>query len=406
MTPQDPRSGPPPKADAPAGLEDSQWGAFDAAEPAQDAQAARQTLKKMLERKRHNDAVRKLEFDELRRLRQAEAASRGPQAEKTAPSLYASDMSDLSDLSERASTLKKINDIESEMSEQWWHGRRATSGAPITTMRPADLGGSGRDATSRPAPAQATDALPLDEVMTTQQDHGGLDDTQPMGLFMPVGAQQASALNVGASSVFAASRQSAPSRSRRPADAVLEEAAIRFASQDDAGAAAVLRQALQNDKTPPDVAAPWLHALLDLYRRTGQREAFDSLAAQMSARCGGAAPRWDQNEQAGADGFADTVILPPASGAEAQQLTLSGELRGDCQDWLDSLELPRQTSLTVWCRDLSRVDAAAAGCLLNWAARLESAGGRIVLRDVAPLVAAFFHLIGISEHAQVQARED
>ena len=66
---------------------------------------------------------------------------------------------------------------------------------------------------------------------------------------------------------------------------------------------------------------------------------------------------------------------------------------------------------TAYLGDLTRYgitanDVAAAGCLLNWAARAGANGGWIVLRDVSHLVGALFDLVGISEHARVMLRAD
>jgi hypothetical protein len=53
---------------------------------------------------------------------------------------------------------------------------------------------------------------------------------------------------------------------------------------------------------------------------------------------------------------------------------------------------------------LIRVDFSAAGSILNWAAQRESEGCRLQFVDVPRLVAAFFTVIGISEHAKVVVR--
>ena len=76
----------------------------------------RAELKAMIERKRRNDFVRKREFDMLRKLR-----SRGPASEPGyggRPSFFQSSYSSKPD--DRAGTLKKIDEIEAQMSMQWW----------------------------------------------------------------------------------------------------------------------------------------------------------------------------------------------------------------------------------------------------------------------------------------------
>src|SRR5258708_18368448 len=48
------------------------WSDLDGLDGEQESQYSKQALKEMIERKRRNDFVRKREFDQLRRLRQAE----------------------------------------------------------------------------------------------------------------------------------------------------------------------------------------------------------------------------------------------------------------------------------------------------------------------------------------------
>jgi anti-anti-sigma regulatory factor len=60
--------------------------------------------------------------------------------------------------------------------------------------------------------------------------------------------------------------------------------------------------------------------------------------------------------------------------------------------------------ILVGCHDLVRVDFAAAGSLLNWAATRHAEGCQVQFRDVHRLVAAFFTVIGINEYAQVVPR--
>ena len=81
----------------------------------------KQSLKEMIERKRRNDFVRRREFDELRKLRRnvplvnADAAGR--------PSFFQVTTT-TSKLEERAETIKKIDEIEAQMSKQWWKGKQ------------------------------------------------------------------------------------------------------------------------------------------------------------------------------------------------------------------------------------------------------------------------------------------
>jgi anti-anti-sigma regulatory factor len=85
---------------------------------------------------------------------------------------------------------------------------------------------------------------------------------------------------------------------------------------------------------------------------------------------------------------------------------LSGEILGDANEVLVRLEkgLENSSRLVVSCARLIRVDFSAAGSILNWAAMQQSLGRQIQFRDVNRMVAAFFNVIGISEHARVVPR--
>jgi hypothetical protein len=58
--------------------------------------------------------IRKREFDKLRALRQNEALNEGKPKQR----FFHTSM--LTDLSEKTSTIKKIDEIEAQMSMQWW----------------------------------------------------------------------------------------------------------------------------------------------------------------------------------------------------------------------------------------------------------------------------------------------
>ncbi|MDI1245404.1 MAG: STAS domain-containing protein, partial [Rhodoferax sp.] len=89
-----------------------------------------------------------------------------------------------------------------------------------------------------------------------------------------------------------------------------------------------------------------------------------------------------------------------------QGVALSGELQGDAVPGLPALDdVGQQTkALFISCSELIRVDFSAAGSILNWVAQGQSLGCQIEFRDVPFLVAAFFNLIGINQHAQVLTR--
>jgi ABC-type transporter Mla MlaB component len=87
---------------------------------------------------------------------------------------------------------------------------------------------------------------------------------------------------------------------------------------------------------------------------------------------------------------------------------LSGQIYGDPVAVLDKLEgrMVGADVMVISCAKLIRVDFSAAGTLLNWVSARQTEGRLVQFIDVHRLVAAFFHVIGISEHAKVVPRTD
>ncbi len=106
----------------------TQWNDLDNPNSSRDGALSKQALKEMIERKKRNDFVRKREFDMLRKLRRREATGGSPSEAEARPSFFQSSMPSRPD--DRAMTLKKIDEIEAQMSMQWWKTKHGTSGAP------------------------------------------------------------------------------------------------------------------------------------------------------------------------------------------------------------------------------------------------------------------------------------
>ena len=87
-------------------------------------------------------------------------------------------------------------------------------------------------------------------------------------------------------------------------------------------------------------------------------------------------------------------------------LELRGDVLGDATQALAGLDAARDEGgrIIVSCRNLIRVDFSAAGSILNWVAMRQSEGSMVQFQDVHRLVAAFFNVIGINEHARVVPR--
>ena len=554
------------------------WADLDKPEVVKDSENGKEALKQMIERKRHNDSVRKREFSQLRKLRQASPAAKAELVQNVSSFRTSSGDVD-ADTDERATTLKKIDEIEAQMSRQWWRGRSgAASGVaagaddspplarPDATRLPD--GPEGFPATEPSQLSSTVDGAPTQLLSSVGSDF------LPTKLGVAPATSSVSGFDVSARSVFSPSKMVSLDMGQNLSDPELEEAAIRYANGDDAGAEAALKAALQSADASPETTNGWAAALFDLYRSTGQQASFERMALEYAQRFGRSAPAWSSPpRQAG--GYravtplapvawpaasvvlqwdspvemddADVVHLraqvhsgaviyslnwgpvrrisasaaqslaelfarwcdmplalnfegvpslekllrvhtpngdrsvpphfwrlrldalrllglqddyelaalefcvtfemspPPwrkplcqrvngpqtnASGLPARsesallentwpvpfvdpveqesdrQLVLSGEVAGDVSDIVTRWQKTGGEGglWVVSCTQLVRVDFSAAGGLLNWVARVQTEGGRVEFRDVPRLVAAFFNLIGINEHAQVTAR--
>lgn len=220
------------------------WSELDAEESSQlENGYSREMLKEMIERRQRNDFVRRREFDMLRKLRRREAA--GERDAAGTPSSF--NISSTTGKTEgRALTLKKIAEIEEQMSQQWWKNRGP--GGQAAEDGKASPGG---DMAAQHARAYA--------------------DTEP-GVPPPQGAAGAAAV---------------PSVS----DGCIEEAAIRFAHGDDAGTEAILLQALAPEASSADHDDTW-RALFDYYRAIGDTEKFSAAAVRYAQRTKRNPPEW------------------------------------------------------------------------------------------------------------------
>jgi len=276
----------------------------DNADSTQDGENSRLALKQMIERKRHNDGVRRREFDQLRKLR---LASSSVKAELAQAPLTFRGSTGYSDLDERATTLRKIDEIEAQMSRQWWKGRQGGSGAaPASTVLPKE-GGVSRDRRSTDvvsppdsqivfAATQPSELAHRPEDVPTEMGGAGEADSQPD---TPTGGQtpdSSQGFYASAHSVFSDSKMMVD-MGQNLSDPELEEAAIRFANGDDTGAEAVLMAALGTPNTAPEVSDGWAAALFDLYRSTGQQASFDQFAMEYAQRFGRSAPSWFSTPQ-------------------------------------------------------------------------------------------------------------
>jgi ABC-type transporter Mla MlaB component len=359
------------KEDAPSGLlskmakfvrnPSTNWSDLDEKESDRENSAyTKQALKEMIERKRRNDFVRKREFDMLRKLRRREALGvPGNSDASNRPSFFQSSMPSKPD--DRAMTLKKIDEIEAQMSMQWWKTKHGNSGLPSTTAH--NFGGNTGDtearagatttppdatsnlAYARTAPDDLTHAL---AAAATKAKNAPVPAAAGSPLLAPssLNAQGAAPPVVVAAAPLAFTPSPAPAASAPQAPAVrpaapvpapapaakaapkgpvmgglaaaydgasstgfsvsklfalevdevqhdpeLEEAAIRFANGDDAGAEAGLLEVLSPQGQRYHHEETWC-TVFDLYRATGQHDRFESLAIDFAGKFSRSAPIW------------------------------------------------------------------------------------------------------------------
>lgn len=299
------------------------WSDLDTRSADRESGYGKAALKEMIERKRRNDFVRKREFDALRKVRSREGSSEAGQGLR--PSFFHSSLPSKPD--DRAMTIKKIDDIEAQMSMQWWKtkgfdstaagssqhstggtplGRKAEGGLAQSPTEPRRDGRAPQDRETEASPL-TTGAQPAaagDRPSTAP--HGqrasasdsGFADTnttlptppaQRTGLMAIAGASAGAPS--GPSSGFSASHFFALDVQAVVQDPEVEEAAIRFANGDDSGAEQGLLEVVSEGGAGVNRMDDWL-ALFDLYRATGQLAPFESRALDFVNRFSRSAPQW------------------------------------------------------------------------------------------------------------------
>jgi anti-anti-sigma regulatory factor len=276
------------------------WSELDNPDQPQESGYDKQALKAMIERKRQNDFVRKREFDQLRKLRNRDPAA---MANMARPSFFQSSVA--TDQDGRAVTLKKIDEIEAQMSKQWWKGKQegGTRAGDVAVAQISRFSGDslsqGASQFPTQAPTQSPHHFAPTEAVGLQALPEGPADFEPTNV--PLGhvpapgriahADSSHAFS-GEDQSFSTSELFAMEVDDMSTDPELEEAAIRFANGDDTGAEKGLLEALRGEVLEPEVALSWAAALLDLYRVTHKRPQFDSAVKEFGARFGRMVPVW------------------------------------------------------------------------------------------------------------------
>ncbi|MDE2607010.1 MAG: STAS domain-containing protein, partial [Burkholderiales bacterium] len=110
-------------------------------------------------------------------------------------------------------------------------------------------------------------------------------------------------------------------------------------------------------------------------------------------------------------GFGDSQMAGTAATSQLSSVAtveLSGQILGDGREALELLDakLADADIMIISCARLMRIDFTAAGTLLNWVSARAAEGRQVQFSDVHRLVAAFFNVIGISEHARITIRNE
>jgi anti-anti-sigma regulatory factor len=360
------------------------WSELERAQPDQDSSFDKQVLKQMIERKRQNDFIRKREFDQLRKLR-----SRGVSAVAGMgrPSVFQSSMA--TDPDGRAVTLKKIDEIEAQMSKQWWKGKQDAANALSAGASVAKPAASEPTELAHMAPAHNFASRSISEQFdSTESSNMNLGDAGAIGADfkatemgdgmelppqrpqndpkarpgigqIPILGTLANSYD-GADPGFSTSKLFAVDVEDMATDPELEEAAIRFANGDDEGAESGLLAALRSDALMPEVAQSWAAALLDLYRATQDHARFDDAVAEFSHRFETVTPQWSAIGEASTQ--APTERSPSAQSATPQRASRDysigaiwsspGELSASA---LEDLRDAMASNPTPWHLDWSRL---------------------------------------------------
>lgn len=214
------------------------WADLEGASADRSSETSKEALRELIETRRHNDMVRKREFEYLRKVRIQGGAE--PAGAESNPSVLQTNVPHEPD--DRAETLKKIDAIEAEMSRQWWRKR----------------------------PKANADTVQIAQRVTDDEGDGESPLFQKTEIMPVVGSQSAVAVLASDQRIHAAARA--------------------FACGDDMGAELHLLLVAGQEGGEQD-AEVWL-TLLDLYRATGQAEAFDARALEFANRFGRSAPSW------------------------------------------------------------------------------------------------------------------
>jgi len=259
------------------------WSDLDRPDNHSEASDSRLALKEMIERKRRNDFVRNREFDLLRKARRREVSGiPGPGNPSSFPP-----SSQFADTGERARTLEKIDEIEKQMSSVWLRRKDESSSAPFSESPAPKTGPASLPPASPPHAQAVSDFLPTINLETSPLPETALAEVPP-----GPAAEDMAALSTlpppAMPPVASSGSEGFPDVRQEPE---IEEAAIRFANGDIAGAETGLLEVLRETDPRSQHQDIWL-TLFDFYRAAGEQEKFDDAAIEFAGRFGRSAPQW------------------------------------------------------------------------------------------------------------------
>ena len=380
----------------------TQWSELDKTPDAENTeeQLSKQALKEIMERKRRNDFVRKLEFDQLRKIRREANKSSGTAeglGARSSSAILEAAMADDS-LSSRsakpvhpANTIEKINEIEQQMSKQWWAGDGQPPAPPAVTdgetTGPVPPGPS-----SAPVPPEAVISAPT-----------------------PLQAQAPAPASAAVAALAPAAFDEQVESGRFIHDVDLEEAAVLYANGDPAGAeASLLALVQQRSGDLMGQLTVWL-TLFDLYRATGDQTKFDFHAIEFASKYGRSAPVWfsmpeqlgakAQAEEAGGGARSLNWQAPPALSAAALA-GLQGNLKRFAPPWTlnwsrvtevrDEVVTPLLTLFRYWAEQPEvRVTFVGTDKLLALLESETPVGDKSIAEDRWSLRMALLRLMGL-----------
>ena len=272
------------------------WSDLDAAQTEREDALSKQHLKEMIERKRRNDFVRKRELDMLRKLRKREALAGVDQNLAAGmPSFFQSSLPATPD--GRAQTIKKIDEIEAQMSMQWWKTKAVRSqqsawldGVGTAPTLPPSEWASPRAYATTVSAALSANAVQASSVMSAASPKPARQLAGPS--LESTGPGQRVTQSAFNSTSFSHSKTTAVEVEEAFLhDSGLEEVAIRFANGDDEGAEFGLLEILGPGGSRRSHVETWL-TLFDLYRANGWSDKFESAALDFVGCFNRSAPQW------------------------------------------------------------------------------------------------------------------